>query len=123
LPLGESMLYTQLGTKSTCSLTLCFLSCDVSPELVRYISAVQQRLPFKLSARCWARWQLNAAGSAYYARKTSVMKESPPIAISAVVTVSQNRILSHKVSRVEHRRIRRNSAPLVPTSGDFDLPA
>jgi len=76
LPLGESMLYTRLGTKSTCSLTLCLPFSDVSPELIRYVGALQQRLPFKLSERCWARWQLNAKGSAYYARKIRVVHES-----------------------------------------------
>jgi len=73
LPLGESRLYARLGTKSTCALTLCLPFANVSPELVRCVGAVQQRLPFKLSAKCWARWQLNAAGTAYYARKISVM--------------------------------------------------
>jgi hypothetical protein len=76
LPLGESMLYTRLGTTSTCSLTLCFPFADVSPELVRYVGSVQQRLPFKLSAKQWARWQRNAAGSAYYARRITMVHES-----------------------------------------------
>jgi len=70
-PLGESMLYARLGAKSTCSLTLCFPFADVSAEFVRCAGGIQRRLPFKLSAKHWARWQLNAAGRAYYARRIS----------------------------------------------------
>jgi hypothetical protein len=73
LPLGVSMLYARLAARSTCSLTLCLPFTDVSPELMRCVVALQHRLPFKLSEKHWARWQLNAAGSAYYSRKIRMM--------------------------------------------------
>jgi len=72
LPLGESILYARLGARSTCSLTLCLPYVGVSHELLRVVGAVQRRLPFELSARHWARWQLNSTGSSYYARKVTV---------------------------------------------------
>jgi hypothetical protein len=72
LPLGESILYARLGAKSTCSLTMCLPYVDVSSELLRLAGALQKRLPFKLSAKRWALWRLNSAGSSYYARKVSV---------------------------------------------------
>jgi hypothetical protein len=77
LPLGESILYARLGATSTCSLTLCLPYVEVSSELLRLAGALQRRLPFKLSAKHWARWQLNSTGRAYYARKVSVAGVPP----------------------------------------------
>jgi hypothetical protein len=73
LPFGVSVLYARLSVKSTCSLLLCLPFGEVSDELQQYVATLQQRLPFKLSAKHWSRWQLNAAQTRYYSRKVSVV--------------------------------------------------
>jgi hypothetical protein len=72
LPLGLSLIYLRLANPSTCALFLSLPFDEGTPELQAYVRRVQASLPFKLSAKHWARWQLNAQGTKYYKRKTSM---------------------------------------------------
>jgi hypothetical protein len=72
LPLGLSQIYLRLANPSTCFLFLSLPFNEGAPELRAYVHKLQASLPFKLSSKHWSRWQLNAQGTKYYRRKTSM---------------------------------------------------
>jgi hypothetical protein len=71
-PLGISWVNPRLSSKSTCGIELSLPYEEVTDELRETIAYFQKYLPFKLSRKHWSRWQLNKAGTRYYARKISV---------------------------------------------------
>lgn len=72
LPLGLSRIYLRFATPITCSLFLSLPFSEASRELQTYIERMQATLPFKLSDKHWARWQLTAKGTRYHKRKISM---------------------------------------------------
>jgi hypothetical protein len=66
LPLGESSLYLRLATRSTCFLFLSMPFPDPTSDVQAYVTQLQSALPFRLSPKQWARWQLNAQRTRYY---------------------------------------------------------
>ncbi len=70
--LGESLVYIRLSTRSTffAFFSLPFVEPDESFR--GYATFLQSALPFRLSQKHWVRWQLNAKGTSFYARKLSV---------------------------------------------------
>jgi hypothetical protein len=75
LPLGLSRIYLRLSGRSTCALFLSLPFPVVSPALRDYVTALEARLPFRLSPRHWSRWQLNAQGTRYYKRRVAPYTE------------------------------------------------
>ena len=71
-PLGISSINPRLSSKSTCGVELSLPYLDLTEELREIIAALQKFLPFKLSLKHWSRFQLNKAGTRYYAHKISV---------------------------------------------------
>ena len=67
--LGRSTIYLRLGSRSTCALFLSLPFVDLGPDALSFIASVEDALPFRLSPKHWARWQLNASGTRYYKRR------------------------------------------------------
>jgi hypothetical protein len=70
--LGESSLGVFLGNPSTCGMFLSLPFPDVSEAAIAYIARLDAALPFRLSARHWARWQLDRSGTHYYKRHVAI---------------------------------------------------
>ncbi len=79
LPLGLSVIYLRLANPSTCALFLSLPFAEVTPSVRAYVRKLGASLPFKLSAKHWSRWQLNARGTRYYNRRASVLGDSDSV--------------------------------------------
>ena len=73
LQFGRSRLHLGLTTVSTCALFLFLPFPEVCPALRAYVRRVDESLPFRLSRKHWARWQLNEQGTGYYRRRVDVL--------------------------------------------------
>jgi hypothetical protein len=69
LPLGESSLYLRLANSSACFLVPSLPFSAVNPTVRAYVARLESALPFRLSPKQWARWQLNAQGTRYHKRR------------------------------------------------------
>lgn len=73
LPLGVSVMYLRLANPSTCALFLSLPFPSVTRQVTEYAARLDASLPFRLSPKHWARWQLNAQGTRYYKRRIGVL--------------------------------------------------
>lgn len=73
LQLGRSYLSLRLSNPSTCAAFLSLPFDEVTDGLRRYVSDLQEALPFRFSKAHWALWRPNAAGTRRTKRGVTVL--------------------------------------------------
>lgn len=73
--IGMSSIFLRLSEKSTCVLLLTLPFPEPSEAVVAFVAKIQERLPFRLSAKHWKWWRMNKKGTGYYDRRVDVLKK------------------------------------------------